>query len=679
MGVTLAMIALEVSGHEIVLILLAGAMLYAALAMRERRPIRNSLLVLSLVPALFVAVEGGTELLTYDETYMVREVANLEKVTSRQWNFDNYRTSLAITGNIVSLIRTEFAQDDSQAKKLVKSVHWLLGVAILTGIFWTISQEWIPKNLFAEYFLIYFYSALLLPTNILSLKVANYDMLAMLLGIWGIICSLIGCEKVEQVPSISPNGVTERKSVRSFLREALWPDGGLTLFGVILTTLAAQEKQIAAPFLSLAVVLCVLMRIRRRGGIDWWMPVQIVICILSVSLTLALTYGVVASWHPAELPPFDLVGGWRSLLIHFHIVLRAIGVSEPTLMMAAGFALITIGLAPLLWWFERFSTSRLRAIIRIAFPLVLLVALIVGAVSFYKIKVFMDPAYPIPAGYYVPKGEEWNGETIHFLGRTHFEHLLRKTGNAYSILATSLPSVFGLAAILILGAVVLKKPSATKPSLLGFEIIALLSLGMPVVHVVTKTAVAVRYFDLWVFTQVLVLGLLGGQLLGALPRRHIRWLALTGFCLLLLLELLPFRPVVGAFWPFWADASRLEAARVVKTGRMLPVWSGWGEEAMIAGRWLRHQARSGQLPSRSFRLFSAEEGEWLQEDPSIVSYVISSAPYLSFTENDYYMINRPAVVLGVVNFVKDKKPIWTLEYRGVAQAWLYRGSDLEKH
>ena len=96
------MTPLEISGHEIVLILAASVMLYVALAMCERRPIRNGLLVLCLAPALFVAVEGGPELMTYDEVYMLKEVTNFKNVTSRQWDFGNYHTSIALTGNIVN-------------------------------------------------------------------------------------------------------------------------------------------------------------------------------------------------------------------------------------------------------------------------------------------------------------------------------------------------------------------------------------------------------------------------------------------------------------------------------------------------------------------------------------------------------------------------------------------------
>ena len=672
------MTPLELNACEFTIIFLAVALVYLVLAVRDRRWVRNALLVLCIVPALFLAVEGGTEVLTWDETYMVRETTNLRNVSSRQWNFANYRTSMAVTGNIVSLIRIEFTQDDTQAKMLVKSVHWLLGVAILVGIFWTISRRWIPKNLFTEYFLVFFYSALLLPTNILSLKIANYDMLAMLLGIWGIICSLIGCEKVAQIASISPQDLTDRKSIRSFLREMLWSDGGLTLFGVILTTLAAQEKQIAAPFFNLAVVLFVLMRIRRRGGIDWWTPIQIVICILSVSIILALTYGVVALWRPADLPPFDLTSAWKSLLIHFDIVLHALGVSQPTLLLEGGLFLISIALAPLLWWSQKFVTGNVQTTTAIAFTLLLILALILGAVGFYKVEVFKDPVYPIPPGYYVPKGEEWNGELIHFLSRTHLEHLIKKTANAYSAFAISLPSAFAVVAVSILVSLVCRKPKTPNRSLLGFQALAIFSLAVPLLHVFTKTPVNIRYFNLWIFTPVLFLGILGCHLLGAARRWEIRATAVAGFCVLLFLELLPFRPVVGAFWPWWANASKLSGAHVVEQGKILSVWPGWGEEVMIAGRWLRHQARSGQLPSRSFRLFAAEQGEWLQEDPSIVTYTISSAPYLSFTENDYYVINRAAVMLGILGFLKDQKPIWTLEHRGVSQAWLYRGSDLEK-
>ena len=155
-------------------------------------------------------------------------------------------------------------------------------------------------------------------------------------------------------------------------------------------------------------------------------------------------------------------------------------------------------------------------------------------------------------------------------------------------------------------------------------------------------------------------------------------LAAVAFCLLLALEVLPFRPVVAAFWPWWANASALPAAREkMDPGTLLPVWAGWGEEAMIAGRQLRRMARAGQLPSKSFRLFVIYQGEWLQPDESNVTYVVSRAPYLSFTENDYYIINRAAALLGIFSYITDKKPVWTLKYRGVAQAWLYRGSDLK--
>lgn len=673
------MTPLELNAYELVLLLLAAGLIYAVTIACDRHWFRNAILVLCIVPALFLALEGGTELLTYDETYMVREVANLRNVTARQWEYHNYRTSLTITGNIITLLRPVLAKNDMQAAMLAKSIHWLLGIGILCGIFWAMNRHWIPPNLFPEFFLIFFYSALLLPTNILSLKVANYDMLAMMLGIWGIICSLNGCEKVAAIASNRRGkSVTKPESWRSFLVEVFCPDGGLTLFGLILTTLATQEKAIAGPFLNLAIVLSVLMRVRRRGRIDWWLPTQIGICVLTVSLILLATYGLVALWHPAQLPRFDLATAWAFLLIHFYIVLGAIGVSEPTLLEAAGLLLLTIGLAPLLWRLGSFCLTRIQATTRIAFLLLLIIAVIVGALSFYTLNVYMHPSYPVPPGCYMPN-DEWNGEIIHFLSRTRFEHFLNKTGMAYSIFAISLPSVVVLVAILILASSIRKKePAAIQGSLLGFEVIAFLSLGMPLVHVFTKTSVGARYFNIWIFTQVLTLGLLACPLL-ANWRRWQRSMILSIFCLLLIVELLPFRPVVGAFWPSWANASHLSAAKRVEPGRLLIVWSGWGEEAMVAGRWLRQKARAGELPSKSFRLFTAEQGRWLQQDPSYASFIISSAPQLSFTENDYYLVNRAAIMAIDFDFLRAEKPVWVLEYRGVPEAWLYRGSDLKKN
>jgi len=99
---------------------------------------------------------------------------------------------------------------------------------------------------------------------------------------------------------------------------------------------------------------------------------------------------------------------------------------------------------------------------------------------------------------------------------------------------------------------------------------------------------------------------------------------------------------------------RFKAAKTVEPGKLLLVWSGWGEETMIAGRWLRQKARLGELPSKSFRLFVAEQGQWLQQDPLIATYVISSAPSLSFTENDYYLVNRAAIMAIDFDFLKEK-------------------------
>lgn len=434
------------SVHEAILVLLAAGFIYAALSLRERHSARNAFLVLCVLPVLFLAVEGVTELLTNDETYMIPDITDLKKLSFRQWSYGNYHTSIALIGNVVTLLRTFLGTNDLQAKMLAKSVHWFLGIACLVGIFWTISQAWIPKKLIAEYFLIYFYSALLLPTNILSLKVANYDMLAMLLGVWGITCCVVGCERVKQANLLQPRDIVKPdKRWRSLFSETFRPDGGFALFGVLLTTLAAQEKQIAGPLLNLAMVLSVLMRLRRRGRIDWWLPIQIGICVASIILVLFLTYGVVAIWHSPELPRFNLIVAWAALFSHFDFVMRALGLPEPHPIMEGSLALITIVLVPILMWRLRVATNKIEAAIRFSFPLMLLAAMAIGAVGFYKVQAYQHLLYPIPDGNYVPR-PEINGEIVHFFSRTRFEHLTKKTGMAYTTFALTVPSAFVLVA-----------------------------------------------------------------------------------------------------------------------------------------------------------------------------------------------------------------------------------------
>src|ERR1700730_9635165 len=291
----------EVTNLVVILILLAGGIFYEAVTLRERRPLRNALLIVCLAPALFVAVEGGTEAVTCDEINMIPEISNLHRVSGRQWRYGNYRTSLAVTGNIIQAVHAPLAKNSSQLKILTKSIHWLLGIICLAGIFWTVSQQWVPKNLLIEFFLIYSYSALLLPTNILALKVANYDMFAMFLGIWGLLCCLVGCEKVEPIGSTAPSsGASKAASWAAFLAEIFLPDGGWTLSGIVLIALAAQEKQIATPLLSLALVLSLLMRLRRRRQEDWWLAVQLGVWSIVMVVIVSLTFAAIYVWQPPE-------------------------------------------------------------------------------------------------------------------------------------------------------------------------------------------------------------------------------------------------------------------------------------------------------------------------------------------------------------------------------------------
>src|SRR5882724_12058621 len=94
---------LHINGHEGVLIVLAWVLLYAVLAYREMRWSRKLLLVACICPALVLALEGTTELLTNDETYMIGDIIDLPRLSSRQWSYANYHTSIALIGNIVSI------------------------------------------------------------------------------------------------------------------------------------------------------------------------------------------------------------------------------------------------------------------------------------------------------------------------------------------------------------------------------------------------------------------------------------------------------------------------------------------------------------------------------------------------------------------------------------------------
>jgi len=116
------------------------------------------------------------------------------------------------------------------------------------------------------------------------------------------------------------------------------------------------------------------------------------------------------------LPRFDLARPWGSLLIHFYILLGAIGVSEPTLLKAGTLLLFTMG-----WPFavvvKKVSLAGIQATTRIAVPLALVVAVIFWRCELLQYQGLHASFLPVPPGYFMPD-DEWNGEIIHFLSRT---------------------------------------------------------------------------------------------------------------------------------------------------------------------------------------------------------------------------------------------------------------------
>ena len=74
------------NGNEIGILILATAAL-AAVAYRITGNLRQTLVsALVLVPMLWMAIEGATQFLTCDETYMVLELEDTRVFNYRQWN-----------------------------------------------------------------------------------------------------------------------------------------------------------------------------------------------------------------------------------------------------------------------------------------------------------------------------------------------------------------------------------------------------------------------------------------------------------------------------------------------------------------------------------------------------------------------------------------------------------------
>ena len=665
-----------VNTNEIIIMVIAFGALLALARRLTRDPKILLLLSLSAVPALFLAVEGATQFLTVDETYMILELEDTRVFNYRQWNMGGYRTSILVTGTLTNLLDDVVLSDtrtDVDLHALAKTIHWLVGFGVLVLIYLTIRRGFIPPEQEKMFFVGFFNVSLLLPTNILALKIINYDLLSMMLGVLCVSLTLLALK--------------QRRLLPAFL-------------AVVAGTLASQEKIIASPMLALAMFSGTFIAATYSGGIlpqigkrtkkseleaspevldrlAWLRAVGVWLgLVLTSMIVVSLTWGIVNALHKglrlnlkAALDP--LVGFLAPLLdrIPAGMQLAVRGSSNSIAEAMLVFALV--GFLALLWSMlyhriRRFAfVSRMSAV---AFGAAVLGSIITLGFLVYAAKyitVYVMPTIPVGPDIYLPK--LFNNQAYHFMVRTFWEYTVNQIMSSYGQMGAPIVVAFWIAFFASAAVLVIRRRVA---SVCGYWTAAqCLALLFPFLYAITQTPASSRYQNLFIFLLCLA-GLMLVLRAAAMLAPRVR---ITAFAILLaasVAELSMYRPVIASFRPFWAVPDSTYG-QVSQRGILKLGWNGWGEEVFLAAARIDKEYRK---PGERLRIFTSYPGRWLHND-SLISYYGPNERLRAVGSSDYYIVSRAHYETGYP-FPYGIKPLFTVEYNKQVVVWVYRGDQL---
>ena len=643
-----------INSSEIILLSL-GLFLLFIIAFKENQSIKKSIaMALLLIPPLYLAVEGTTQFLTVDEIYMIQELVNIDSSDMGQWTGNNtFRTSHTVIGTFLSLFKKYTyigtQMNIAELEMLAKAIHWFLGFLIIIVIYTLISKYYIQEQQHTTYFLIYFYSLLLLPVNILALKISNYDMLSMLLSVLAIVLLLI---------AIKTNNYK------------------YALISIIVATTATQEKITASPILLLSGIFFVYIKLNNSKKYNltnalYWSGYGYFLTIVT-SLTMLIIVGMVA--RNGYFPTTSFIRLVFPSIVYLVMVWRGIvggefeWLSESIIVFLFFLAIIITSIVAFILvkyksWLIRLFSSYPRKTIAI----VILILFMVGIIGSYQVKIFLYPYYPIPLGNYVPSNFIMSDNILHIshFGASNFlEHIISLIGYTYAVFVNAIPSVY----LLIMFLTLFSYNKNDEKYRFDWNLVLLMIFLLPFIYAITNTPASHRYFNIFLLIVILVIGLLFNSSLSYFNKLKQRLLIFL-FAVFLTIEILPFRPVFGAFRPIWSTYPDTYLKSPV-VGQSNPWWVGWGEELFLAGKKIETMIK--EPTKNQINLYTFYPSVWINM-PNYFN--IRYFPDIGFTNSDYYIINRASVFQdGLV--IKDIEPLFTLSYRGFVQAWVYRGDQL---
>lgn len=136
----------------------------------------------------------------------------------------------------------------------------------------------------------------------------------------------------------------------------------------------------------------------------------------------------------------------------------------------------------------------------------------------------------------------------------------------------------------------------------------------------------------------------------------------------------PYAPLYFSYVPPTVHMKNADDADMFKLGTMGVNWPGWGEETMLAGKYLQKR-----FPGEQLNLFWLYTSQWMTAPKRIAVRSLLSSSSANNTSKDFYLFNRIGSIQEWQNipFPYATKPYMIVAAKGYAIAWVFRGSDLE--
>jgi len=478
-------------------------------------------------------------------------------------------------------------------------------------------------------------------------------------------------------------------------------DDNCRLFlSIISATLGAQEKLISSPILW--VCLCLVpLRVSWKADIENTasliknVSLNSLKAAITTILTILFTYSIVVYVNKSDVPDTNVINLFYPLISGLWPVLRLAGHGAGPFMLRGyfnSFLYIPVFATLLSLFLVLFNISVMLILKKASnthwaqisgklllnqLPLInyilFTVFLICGVCGTFFIDARLGPFIPPLPGSYLPP-VSFNYCFIHFGAGNAATHIIISIFWAYVIFVNAIPTTIVFLAFFNAVLFFQKRKETSSPVL---EITYTAALLAPFAFGLLLVPVENRYFNLFLLllTLVNVYKLIESNI--TICGKKTRIAAVAAICLLLI-EVLPFRPLYGAFRPLWSNYSQLYNTTPSR-GVSNPWWMGWGEEISIAGKRIEKRLSESNRKLSGVQIYHNYLGEWLYRKNDAVLFLLDTCTFFRYTENDFYILNRSIIAQSPPSFPDSVPPYDIISFRGFVTAWVFRGDDLKKH